>query len=269
MAQPINDTQREFEKLCQLGGGTKGGPARGKVLDLLEASGKRLNATAYEAMQAQMQECVEANPWHVCFAMGLSWGHLAKLDMNFTKAVIRTLENWNDDDLKDACSYHLERGPEPIRQSLVGGYTLFDKVPLSPTLPITLDALNAEQDRWLTPISSKTSRPKYIGSWNATAMFMAALFSQPDLARAQRKPKPMLPPGGPVFSGLKMLASAHVLPSQPDGSALDDAPFESGVLFMNNQLLATLCEFMPDGCLLDVHSGVYMLGTRHPHSASW
>lgn len=269
MAQPINDTQREFAKLCQLGGGTKGGPARGKVLDLLEASGKRLNAMAYQAMHQQMQECADANPWHVCFAMGLSWGHLAKLDVNFTKAVVRTLENWNDDDLKDACSYYLERGPEPIRQSLVGGYALFDRVPLPPKLPTTLETLGAQQDRWFGPISVKASRPKYIGSWNATAMFMAALFAQPDLAKTQQKPRPVLPPGGPLFTGLKMLADAHILLRQPDGSSLDDAPLELGVLFVNNQLLATLCELMPNGCLLDVHSGVYMLGTRHPHSASW
>ena len=77
MAKPINQTQQEFARLCQLGGGMNGGPALGGVLELLEASGKRLNVIAYEAMKEQMEGCAGANPWHVCFAVGLSWGHLS------------------------------------------------------------------------------------------------------------------------------------------------------------------------------------------------
>jgi hypothetical protein len=36
----------------------------------------------------------------------------------------------NDDDLALAKSFHVERGPEPIEHSLIGGYTLFQKVKL-------------------------------------------------------------------------------------------------------------------------------------------
>lgn len=269
MSKPINDTQKEFAKLCQLGGGTAGGPATGKVLDLLRASGKRLNKWAFEAMKEQMDEFPEANPWHVCFAMGLSWGHLAKLDLEFTRAVTGLLAEWNDADLRDARSYFMERGPDPIEQSLVGAHMLFGRVTLPDELPDTLDRLDMAQQRWLSPVLHPTDRPKYIGSWNSTAMFMAALFAQPKLAESQRSHKPLLPPGGPVFNGLKMLHSSKVLSSPPEGNELDSQSFEPGALYVNNSLLTKLCELRDDWCLLDVHSGIYMLGTRHPQSANW
>jgi len=269
MATPVNDTQREFESLCRLGGGLAGGPATAKVLELLRSSGQRLNAWAFSSMKEQMDELADANPWFVCFAMGLSWGHLAKLDLEFTRAVVRVLSDWNDADLRSACGYHMERGPLPIEQSLIGAHVLFDKVNLPESLPASLPQLSEAQQRWLSPIVHPRDRPKYIGSWNSTAMFMAALFAQPELAKTQRSPKPLLPPGGPVFNGLKMLHAAKVLTNAPEGGELDTQAFEPGVLYLNNDLLAELCRMRDDWCLLDVHSGVYMLGTRHPQSANW
>jgi len=269
MAYPVNDTQREFENLCKLGGGVAGGPARGKVLDLLRTSGQRLNAWAYEVMKEQMDEFAGANPWFVCFAMGMSWGHLAKLDAGFTRAVTALLEGWNDSDLAAACSYFMERGPEPIEQSLIGAHILFGKVTLPNEIPDSLARLNLAQQRWLSPVLHPASRPKYIGSWNSTAMFMAALFSQPELAKTQRSHEPLLPPGGPVFHGLRMLHSAKMLSRHPEGNDLDSQSFEPGALFINNALLTELCSMPDDWSLLDVHSGIYMLGTRDPKSAAW
>lgn len=63
--------------------------------------------------------------------------------------------------------------------------------------------------------------------------------------------------------------SAKVLSKQPESSELDDQAFEPGALYLNNELLSELCRMRDDWCLLDVHSGVYMLGTRHPQSANW
>jgi hypothetical protein len=40
LPKPINETQREFAVLCELGGGIRGGRARSKVIELLQASGK-------------------------------------------------------------------------------------------------------------------------------------------------------------------------------------------------------------------------------------
>lgn len=79
MSRPVNETQRRFARLCADGGGLKGGPAKNKVLDLLRWSGTTVNEDAYDQTRKQFEAFPEANPWHVCFAVGLAWGHLAKL----------------------------------------------------------------------------------------------------------------------------------------------------------------------------------------------
>ena len=70
--KPINDTQREFLRLCELGGGPRGRPARGKVLELLHGSGKGLNMIAQREALDHAAAYLDANPWHVCFAIYLS-----------------------------------------------------------------------------------------------------------------------------------------------------------------------------------------------------
>ena len=265
---PINDCQREFNRLCELGGGLGGGPARTKVRDVLRASGQRLNGLAYREIAEHLAAYPNANPWYVCFAVGLSWGHLAKLHIDFTGAAISVLESLNGSDLADAKTFALERGPVPIENSLIGAHTLFGRVKLPATLPDSLERLGRAQERWLTPILSP-ERPRYIGSWNATAMFMTALFAQPDLAKTCKNQPPTLPPGGPIHRGLQLLHQAKILSRPPAGSELDDAAFEPGAIYENNALLADIHCGHADWSLIDVHSGVYMLGTRHPHSDTW
>ncbi|MEQ1514893.1 MAG: hypothetical protein ABL931_00220 [Usitatibacteraceae bacterium] len=265
---PINDAQKAFKEICELGGGPHGGPPRGKVQEVLHQAGKSLNAFAYDEISEHMDALSDRNPWHVCFAVGLSWGHLADLDLTFTEAAVNCLEDWNGTDLATACSYHLERGPEPIHDSLSGALQLFEKVKLPEKLPTDLAGIRRAQERWLSPILSP-SRPKYIGSWNATAMFMVALFAQPDLAATMTESTFMLPPGGPIFNGLKLLRKAHVLTSDPVGSELDDEAFEPGALYLNNDLMAGLIPGHTGWSMLEVHSGIYMLGTRHPMSNQW
>ena len=269
IAKPVNDTQRVFNELCEKGGGVRGGPARPKVLELLRDSGKRLNALAFKEMEEHLSAFPDANPWHVCYAVGLSWGHLAHLDLAFTQAVVDLLGDWNDADLKVARSFHMERGPEPIAQSLSGAHILFGKVTLPNELPSTLPQLARAQERWLSPVLNPKERPPYIGAWNGTAMFMTALFAQPALASAHVSPPPMLPPGGPIHAGLSLLHRCGILSAAPAGSELDDAAFEPGAIYENNGLFAELCKQRPDWSLVDVHSGVYMLGTKHPHSGTW
>lgn len=265
----VNETQRVFNSLCEKGGGVRGGPARGKVLQLLCDSGKSLNELATKEMSEHLATFPRANPWHVCFAVGLSWGHLAKLDLAFTEAVVNLLASWNAADLHRAQSFHLERGPEPIRQSLTGAHLLFGKVTLPEGLPSTLKQLERAQERWLSPVLNPTERPPYIGAWNGTAMFMTALFANPALAATHVSPPPMLPPGGPIHGGLTLLHQAGVISRPAAGSELDDAAFEPGAIYENNGLFAELCKQRSDWSLIDVHSGVYLLGTRHPHSDQW
>ncbi len=259
---PTNSTQVEFNKLCKLGGGVRGGPVRTKVCELLRSSGQDLNQYAYSETARHMAEYGNTNPWFVCFAIGLSWGHLAKFEIEFTGTVVSLLTSWNDEDLRFARRFGLERGPEPIEQSLRGAHILFSRVTLPSELPDALERLSRAQDRWLTPILNPSERPPYIGSWNATAMFMVALFAQPALAHTLIRPPPILPPGGPTFRGLQLLHQAGILRRAPAGSELDDADFEPGALYENNDLLAEVRKGRSDWSLVDVHSGLYMLGTR-------
>lgn len=268
IANPVNECQRRFNELCERGGGQRGGPARTRVQQLLHESGQQLNELAHREITENLAHYSEASPWQVCFAVGLSWGHLAKPDIEFTGAAVRCLSNLNDDDLRLAASYHLERGPEPIVRSLQAGYTMFGQVRLPAALPSDLPQYGRAQERWLGHVLSP-DRPRYIGSWNATAMFMVALFSDPALATTYLSPVFMLPPGGPIFNGLSILHRHHLLSTRPSGSDLDDATFEPGAIYENNALFAEILRGHAGWNLLDVHSGIYMLGTRHPHTDQW
>ena len=66
------------------------------------------------------------------------------------------------------------------------------------------------------------------------------------IAGAKRGRSSVRPLGGPIYNGLKMLHQSHVLGSPPAGSALDDAAFEPGVLYENNQLLVDLLKGLED-----------------------
>lgn len=268
LPKPINDTQRQFEKLCSLGGGRSGGPARTKVQQLLHESGAKLNVIGRSIITEHLTEFSDVNPWYVCFAVGLSWGHLAKPDIEFTRAAIRALQSADDADVNGAALYYTERGPEPIKQSIRGGHQLFSQVKLPDKLPDDLKKFGRAQERWVSYIISP-NRPKYIGSWNATAMFMVALFSKPDLVTEFKSPVVMLPPGGPIFSALKILHQTHILSRSPAGSELDDQDFEPGSIYENNALLEELLKGHSGWNMLDVHSGLYMLGTRFLQSNQW
>lgn len=222
----------------------------------------------HENAVSHLEKFANHSPWHVCFALGLQWGGLAKDDLIFTAAAVGLMEQWNDADLNIARQCHLERGRAPLEQSLKGGHLLFSIVKLPSEFPSTLQRLHDVQQRWLSPIISP-KRPKYIGSWNATAMFMSALFANLDLAAQLKTPEVHLPPNGPVLTALGLLARVAVLSRKPSGSELDDGGFEPGALYENNELFAELRRGRDDWSLLDVHGGLYMLGTRWAPPAEW
>jgi len=265
LPKPINETQRVFAELCEKGGGPGGGPARTRVQELLKQSGQALNKLAYAEMGQALKDNPDTNPWHVCFSVGLCWGHLAVLDPEFVRHAVAFLQTGSLSSLNSAGNFHYERGPDPIMQSLRGGRALFSAVLLPKTLPSTIKELHRAQERWLTPILSP-NRPPYIGSWNATAMFMTALFAQPNLAATLVSHDVMLPPGGPIFNALSILHRAKILSQAPDGSELDDAKFEPGSIYANTGLMAELLPGSSGWSMIDVHSGLYMLGTRWAQS---
>lgn len=160
ISKPVNDLQRQFNELCEKGGGVKGGPVRGKTQELLKFYGQTLNQGASEEIQEHLAAFPDANPWHVCFALGLCWGHLAKVDLTFTEAAIGALDHINDDDLKTAGNFHLERGPEPIINSLKGGNALFQKVVLPSHCRIRWTVWTAPSSAGSPPSSIRpTDRP--------------------------------------------------------------------------------------------------------------
>lgn len=269
IAKPVNDTQRNFNRLCELGGGTGGGPARTRLQDLLCDVGKRATASAAEAISEHFNAVEGANPWYVCFVIGLSWGRLARFDVKFTEAGVNLLYNWNDADRRAALSFANERGPDPIEQSLKGGLTLFNTVTLPDELPNDLRRYRRAQERWLSSVIAGPNRPRYIGSWNATAMFMIALLANPALTTGFTTPVVLLPPGGPIYAGLSILHRAHVLAQPPSGTELDDEAFEPGALYENNALFEEILRGRLDWSLLDVHSALYMLGTRLTETDGW
>ncbi|GAA0591260.1 hypothetical protein GCM10009099_30920 [Caenispirillum bisanense] len=268
ISKPLNETQRRFNDLCRLGGGPRGGPARSKVQELLRWSGQSLNEIAYREVAAVMDTFSDRNPWHVCFGVGLCWGRFANLNDEFLGATLNLMENWNSDDLKVARSFHLERGPLGLEQSLAGGNTMFASTVMPKQLPTDIAGYRRAQDRWLGRVIGK-DRPKYVGSWNATAMFMVALFSNKPLADSLTTQEVLLPPGGALYNALSILHDGHILSRGPAGSELDDQAFEPGAIYENNELFTEILGGRAGWSLLDVHSGLYMLGTRLPETNGW
>jgi hypothetical protein len=78
-----------------------------------------------------------------------------------------------------------------------------------------------------------------------------------------------LPLGGPIHAGLNYLFQAKIVTKPAARSELDDAAFEPGVIYEDNGLFSELCKQRSDWCMIGVHSGVYMLGTSDPRSATY
>jgi hypothetical protein len=267
IATPVNEMQEHFNELCVRGGGQGGGPARTRVQELIRTYGQRLNADAHGQMSDALEWLPDANPWHVAFAMGLCWGTIARHDEIFFRAAVGALEHWNDEDRRTAVRFHLEKGAELLEGSLRSAHRLFEVTPALTAFPDTLEGVGKKQDRWLSSVSQVN--PPYIGPWNALAMFMCALFAQPSLAQSMRFPRPLLPPGGPITRGLKLLHQSHVVSAPPNTDNDDERAAVISAAVEDNGLMADLLRGLQDCSLVDVHTGIYLLGTRDRRSQGW
>jgi hypothetical protein len=266
IAKPINNTQIEFNALCEKGGGQKGGPTRKKTLELLRASGRALNIEAHNQITEALDLLPGANPWHVCYAVAMNWGRLARADPTFTEAAVGCLESFNAADVATACKFPFEKGPDAVRDSLHGGWIAFSKLALAGPLPTDLPGMVRAQAKWLRVIL--TEKPRFVGAWNGTALFMVALFANPKLAATMTEPEVLLPIGGPISAGLNILHQAHLL-SRPSEPKEESESLDFGQITLINGQFAEVQRGLDDWSLVDVHSGLYMLGTRLPESKAW
>lgn len=250
----------------RMAGGQGGGPPRKKTLELLRASGRSLNRGAQEQIKSALDHLPSANPWHVCFAVGMSWGRLAQFDLAFVEAATSCLECYNEDDAADAAKFPMEKGGGAVKESLYGGWLAFDGLDLKGPLPVTLEGMVRAQAKWLRAVLNK--KPRFIGAWNGTALFMTALFSNPALARDLIRPDVLLPIGGPITAGLNILHRANLL-GRPADERDEEHSLDYGQIMLINGLFEDVRAGLADWNLLEVHSGLYMLGTRLPESRAW
>lgn len=202
--------------------------------------------------------------------MGLSWGHLAKDGPTYMDAATCALANLNETDIATARKFHYERGERPVDQSLRGGFQMFQLVKLPNSLPDTLKAYDRAQQRWMSPIVSPSiAKLKYIGSWNATAMFMIGIFSQPNLWHKFTLSIVSLPPNEPVYQAMRILYDCRILSQAPIGSSLDNNAYDPGAIFENNSIITELIDENSGLNMIDLHSELYMLGTRFKGSSEW
>jgi hypothetical protein len=180
------------------------------------------------------------------------------------------LHEYNDADRIEAQKF---QNSASLIGSLKGGYDLFSSIEDKlPKLPTTLHLLIKAQDDWLKEIirNTRNARSIGIGNWNATAMFMVALLLQPDLATSQIEPRPLLPAVGPIDYGLELLARAKLVGKRSAKVGGRGSQFDLGFLQENNSRLADLLKKGgPGWSMMDVHDGVYLLGTKNKLSMNF
>ena len=268
ISSPLNECQRQFNELCKKGGGRKGGPARTKVQQLVRDEGKLLNQSAYDEVSHALTVASASNPWHVLFAIGLCWGEMARYSDKYLLAAVAAIASWNDMDRAEATKHYTQKGHELLEGSLRSASVVFEKLGTTlSAIPETIEEHNKLQGRWFTRLNALN--PSYIGPWNATALFMVALFARPKLAQTMKTLGPVLPSGGPISRALNLLYQVGVT-NHPAQALEDDVRLSAlAGATADNGTMQELIVGMSDCSMVDMHSGLYMLGSRDPRSATY
>ena len=260
---PINDCQTEYNELCRLGGGPRGGPVRQRVADLLRRAGHELNGWLQADTTAALQRLRDVNPWHLCYAIALVWGRFAKHESDFVDAAARLMSDWNDRLLTEALRHYRELGPDSLEGSLRSGYAAFAEAEglLPRAIPTDAAALRRVQEGWFGLLLSREHRFAYIGNWNGVALFMVALFAHNSLRGDRNLGGVILPSGGPIIQGLRVLYDDGVVAEAPAGHEAEESLDPAQLFLLQGQMVA-LARDCRDADPLDMHSGLYQLGTR-------
>jgi hypothetical protein len=227
-----------------------------------------LNSNAYSEVASALNTGDECNPWHVFFALGLCWGEMARYSDRYLLAAVGAISSWNDADRGEATKHCTQKGHELLEGSLRSASVVFDQIGTAlSTIPETLEEHNKLQGRWFRRLNALN--PSYIGPWNATALFMVALFARPTLAKTMRTLGPILPSGGPISRALNLLYQVGVT-NHGAQSLEDDVRFSAlAGATADNGTMQELIVGMGDCSMVDMHSGLYMLGSRDPRSDSY
>jgi hypothetical protein len=265
ISSPLNECQRQFNELCKKGGGRNGGPARTKVQQLLRDEGKLLNGHAYDEVASALDVAARYNPWYIFFALGLCWGEMARYSDRYLLAAVGAIESWNDQDRGEATKHYTQKGHDLLEGSLRSASVVFEQIGSALiTVPDSVQGYDKLQEKWFRRLHLLT--PPYVGPWNATALFMVALFAQPDLAKSMKTMRPILPSGGPISRALSLIHQVGVT-NHPAQTLQDD--YGLGGLAgatADNGTMQELIIGLSDCSMVDMHSGLYMLGSRDPKS---
>jgi hypothetical protein len=193
---------------------------------------------------------------------------MAKYSDRYLRAAVGAISHWNDDDRRAAIEHFTQKGSELLEGSLRSAYVVFEALPASfDAVPSSLDRLVKLQNRWFAKLNAL--EPPYIGPWNATALFMVSLFAQPELAGQMTTMGPILPSGGPISRALNILYQDHL--TERGAQALEDDVRLGGLggAAADNGTMQDLIRGLNGTSMVDIHSGLYMLGTRDVRSETY
>lgn len=263
----FNMLQTEFATLVDRSGDNREILVEGLAPLLLDAGGD-LNANGAR----QLQEYLTGIPFedlHIgWFVAGIAWGRDAEDSREFVLSAVQAIKSSKPKDHKRAMRFALAGRHRRLENLLRAGrqIVLQERHPC----PISaIEELNEYQQRLFKALQLLPD-VQGIGNWNLGAMFFCAALSDPQWRVEMNKARPRLPMSAPIFHSMEQLYSLRVLSRQPNYNPWrpKDSSYPEA-LYSNNALLEELCQKLGTSRILDIHSGLYLLGTRNVDANSW